>query len=127
MRCRTQRSGRRDFPFSEPRSSARAAERASLALRLPARSRWSARQPATRREGSAPPGRGRPASGRAVCARLEAEDGEESPRREIKGTKQRVQSPLERQPSTTSTDRPEMESRPYEFLLQYMLLYFSSS
>ena len=34
------------------------------------------------------------------------------------GAKHRVQSPLERQPSTISTDRPEMESRPYEFLLQ---------
>ena len=29
----------------------------------------------------------------------------------------RVQSPLERWPCTISTDRPEMESRPYEFLL----------
>ena len=27
----------------------------------------------------------------------------------------RVQSPLERQPSRISMDRPEMESRPYEF------------
>ena len=34
------------------------------------------------------------------------------------GAKHRVQSPLERRPSTISTDRPEMESRPYEFLLQ---------
>ena len=33
------------------------------------------------------------------------------------GTKQRVQSPLERQPSMISTDRPEMEPWPYEFLL----------
>ena len=33
------------------------------------------------------------------------------------GTKQRVQSPLERQLSMISTDRPEMESWPYEFLL----------
>ena len=32
-------------------------------------------------------------------------------------TKQRVQSPLERQLSMISTDRPEMESWPYEFLL----------
>ena len=37
------------------------------------------------------------------------------------GTKHRVQSPLERWPGTTSTDRPEMESRPYEFLLHYYL------
>ena len=34
------------------------------------------------------------------------------------GAKHRVQSPLERWPRTISTDRPEMESRPYEFLLQ---------
>ena len=33
------------------------------------------------------------------------------------GTKHRAQSPLERWPRTTSTDRPEMESRPCEFLL----------
>ena len=33
------------------------------------------------------------------------------------GAKHRVQSPLERWPRTISTDRPEMESRPYEFLL----------
>ena len=33
------------------------------------------------------------------------------------GAKYRVQSPLERWPCTISTDRPEMESRPYEFLL----------
>ncbi|XP_020753254.2 coiled-coil domain-containing protein 149 isoform X2 [Odocoileus virginianus] len=38
----------------------------------------------------------------------------------LPGTKQRVQSPLERQPSMISTDRPEMESWPYEFLLQYL-------
>ena len=36
------------------------------------------------------------------------------------GAKHRVQSPLERRPRTISTDRPEMESRPYEFLLQVM-------
>ena len=36
------------------------------------------------------------------------------------GAKHRVQSPLERWPRTISTDRPEMESRPYEFLLQYV-------
>ena len=35
------------------------------------------------------------------------------------GAKHRVQSPLERWPRTISTDRPEMESRPYEFLLQW--------
>ena len=34
------------------------------------------------------------------------------------GAKHRAQSPLERRPRTISTDRPEMESRPYEFLLQ---------
>ena len=34
------------------------------------------------------------------------------------GAKHRVQSLLERWPRTISTDRPEMESRPYEFLLQ---------
>ena len=34
------------------------------------------------------------------------------------GTKHRAQSPLERRPSLISMDRPEMESRPYEFLLQ---------
>ena len=34
------------------------------------------------------------------------------------GAKHRVQSPLERWPRTIGTDRPEMESRPYEFLLQ---------
>ena len=34
------------------------------------------------------------------------------------GAKHRVQSPLKRWPCMTSTDRPEMESRPYEFLLQ---------
>ena len=33
------------------------------------------------------------------------------------GTKHRVQSPLERWPPTTSTDRPKMGSRPYEILL----------
>ena len=37
------------------------------------------------------------------------------------GTKQGVQSPLERRPSSISTDRPQMESRPYEFLLQSCL------
>ena len=35
------------------------------------------------------------------------------------GAKHRVQSPLERWPCKTSADRPEMESRPYEFLLQF--------
>ena len=35
------------------------------------------------------------------------------------GTKHRVQSPLERWPSMISMNRPKMESRPYEFLLQY--------
>ena len=34
------------------------------------------------------------------------------------GTKHRVQSPLERWPSMISMNRPKMESRPYEFLLQ---------
>ena len=34
------------------------------------------------------------------------------------GAKHRVQSPLEGWPRTISTDRPQMESRPYEFLLQ---------
>ena len=34
------------------------------------------------------------------------------------GAKHRIQSPLEWWPHTISTDRPEMESRPYEFLLQ---------
>ena len=34
------------------------------------------------------------------------------------GTKHRVQSPLERQPSVISMNRPNVESRPYEFLLQ---------
>ena len=38
------------------------------------------------------------------------------------GAKHRVQSQLERRPSTISTDRPEMESRPYEFLLHSPLL-----
>ena len=33
------------------------------------------------------------------------------------GAKHRIQSPLERWPRMISTDRPEMESRPYEFLL----------
>ena len=33
------------------------------------------------------------------------------------GAKHRAQSPLEGRPRTISTDRPEMESRPYEFLL----------
>ena len=32
----------------------------------------------------------------------------------------RVQSPLERWPSMISMNRPKMESRPYEFLLQYV-------
>src|SRR5574337_499077 len=36
------------------------------------------------------------------------------------GTKHRVQSPLERWPSMISMNRPKMESRPYEFLLQYV-------
>ena len=36
------------------------------------------------------------------------------------GAKHRVQSPLERWLCTTGTDRPEMESRPYEFLLHYL-------
>ena len=31
----------------------------------------------------------------------------------------RVQSPLERRPRTISTDRPEMESRPYEFFFLF--------
>src|SRR5574337_1951620 len=35
------------------------------------------------------------------------------------GTKHRVQSPLERWPSMISMNRPKMESRPYEFLLQH--------
>ena len=35
------------------------------------------------------------------------------------GTKHRVQSPLERWPSMISLNRPKMESRPYEFLLQH--------
>ena len=34
------------------------------------------------------------------------------------GTKHRVQSPLERWLSMISMNRPKMESRPYEFLLQ---------
>ena len=34
------------------------------------------------------------------------------------GTKHRVQSPLERWLSMVSMNRPKMESRPYEFLLQ---------
>ena len=34
------------------------------------------------------------------------------------GTKQRVQSPLERQPSMISTDRPEIEFWPHKLLLQ---------
>ena len=34
------------------------------------------------------------------------------------GTKHRVQSPLERWPSMVSMNRPKMESRPCEFLLQ---------
>ena len=36
------------------------------------------------------------------------------------GTEQRVESPLERPPSMISTDRPEIESWPHEFLLQVM-------
>ena len=32
------------------------------------------------------------------------------------GAKHRVQSPLERWPHRSSTDRPAMEARPYEFL-----------
>ena len=35
------------------------------------------------------------------------------------GTEHRVQSPLERWPSIISLNRPKMESRPYEFLLQH--------
>ena len=35
------------------------------------------------------------------------------------GTKHRVQSPLEKWPSMISMNWPKMESRPYEFLLQY--------
>ena len=38
------------------------------------------------------------------------------------GAKHRVQSPLERWPRAICTDRPEMESRPYEFLLQNQAL-----
>ena len=38
------------------------------------------------------------------------------------GAKHRIQSPVERWPRVISTDRPEMESRPYEFLLQSYLL-----
>ena len=38
------------------------------------------------------------------------------------GAKHRIQSPLERWPRTISTDRPEMDSRPYEFLLHSPLL-----
>ena len=34
------------------------------------------------------------------------------------GTKHRVQGPLENWPSMISMNRPKMESRPYEFLLQ---------
>ena len=33
------------------------------------------------------------------------------------GAKHRVKSPLEGRPTMISMDRPEMESRPYEFLL----------
>ena len=58
MRCRTQRSVRQDFSFSEPRSSARAAGCASLALRLPARSRWSARHKSRAHRGAAGDPRG---------------------------------------------------------------------
>ena len=35
------------------------------------------------------------------------------------GAEHRAQSPLEGWPRTIGTDRPEMESRPYELLLQY--------
>ena len=38
------------------------------------------------------------------------------------GTKHRVQSPLERWLSMTSMNRPKMESRPYEFLLQHNIV-----
>ena len=38
------------------------------------------------------------------------------------GAKHRVQGPLERWPRTIGTDRPGMESRPYEFLLQHKCL-----
>ena len=41
------------------------------------------------------------------------------------GAKYRVQSPLERWPHTTSTDRPEMESRPYEFLLHCLVIFLT--
>ena len=40
------------------------------------------------------------------------------------GAKHRAQSPLERWSRTICTDRPEMESRPYEFLLQYFISLF---
>ena len=39
------------------------------------------------------------------------------------GTKHRVQGPLKRWPSMISMNRPKMESRPYEFLLQQPLQY----
>ena len=42
------------------------------------------------------------------------------------GPKHRVQSPLERWPRMISTDGPEMESRPYEFLLHYNSLLICS-
>ena len=35
------------------------------------------------------------------------------------GAKHRVQNPLERRPNRISMDRPEMESKPYEFLLHF--------
>ena len=37
------------------------------------------------------------------------------------GAEHRAQSPLERWARTISTDRPEMESKPYEFLLHNKL------
>ena len=43
------------------------------------------------------------------------------------GTKHRVQSPLERWQSMISMNRPKMESRPYQFLLQLFCLCFSLS
>ena len=39
------------------------------------------------------------------------------------GAKHRIQSPLERWPRRISTDRPEMESRPYECLLHFNSLF----
>ena len=38
------------------------------------------------------------------------------------GTKHRVQSPVERWLSMTSMNRPKMESRTYEFLLQHNIV-----